>query len=168
MTRQNERYRPSYGRREILQSRQCCFIGTTNESLYLKDASGGRRFWPVTTGNIDITALRGDRDQLFAEAVQLYHAGSAWWPDREFEQEHIKAEQDARFEADAWLEPVADYLTERIATTIFDIARNALHIETQRIGTTDQRRIANILKQLGWERAKMNWKGRIEWHRQEQ
>ncbi|CAN7536967.1 virulence-associated E family protein [Phyllobacterium sp. LjRoot231] len=168
LTRQEERYRPSYGRREIIQPRQCCFIGTTNESLYLKDASGGRRFWPVTTGKIDTASLQRDRDQLFAEAVQLYHAGSAWWPDQKFEKEHVKAEQDARFEADAWHEPVADYLTEHLTTTIFDVARNALYIETQRIGTADQRRIASILEQLSWKRGKMNWKGRIDWHRPEE
>ncbi len=168
LTRQDERYRPSYGRVEVIQPRQCCFIGTTNQSLYLKDASGGRRFWPVKTGSIDVIALRTDRDQLFAEAVRLYEAGSAWWPDQKFEHEHVKPQQEARFEADAWHEPVADYLTTHLTTTIFDVARNALYIETQRIGTADQRRIASILEQLGWMRGKMNWKGRIEWHREEQ
>jgi predicted P-loop ATPase len=97
ITRTTERYRPSYGRREVIQQRQCVFIGTTNAECYLKDATGGRRFWPVKINSIDLEALRADRDQLFAEAVHMFQAGAHWWPDRDFETQHIKPEQDARY-----------------------------------------------------------------------
>jgi predicted P-loop ATPase len=163
ITRQVERYRPSYGRLEVTEPRQCVFVGTTNKEAYLRDETGGRRFWPVRVGQIDVEGLVADRDQLFAEAVHLYHSDEPWWPDRDFEREHIAPQQEARYETDAWQDMIETYLGTQTQVTVGQVAKEALFIETARIGTADQRRISAIMERLNWKRQPVDWQGKRWW-----
>jgi predicted P-loop ATPase len=152
ISRRIEIYRPSYGRKEVHEDRQCVFIGTTNQEAYLRDETGGRRFWPVKTGTINIAALIRDREQLFAEAVVSYRNGMQWWPDREFENIYIAPEQAARYQGDVWEESISDYLKVRSRVTIGEIAQAALGFQTAKIGTADANRIRAVVTALGWKR----------------
>ncbi|MGD0334052.1 MAG: virulence-associated E family protein [Xanthobacteraceae bacterium] len=173
ISRTTERYRPSYGRKEVIEPRQCVFVGTTNRDIYLRDETGGRRFWPVKAGSIDLASLSKNRDQLFGEAVAQYHEGAEWWPDKNFEQQYIMPQQAARYEGDAWEETISKHLDDlgkaaaalgRVPRlTVGSVARDALHIETARIGTAEQRRIAAVLDQLGWKREPKDSKGNRWW-----
>ena len=155
ITRPVERYRPSYGRKEAIEPRQCLFIGTTNKSTYLRDETGGRRFWPVKTGEVDIEALTHDRDQLFAEAVHLFRDGQQWWPNRGFEKALIAPEQEARYEPDAWEQAIAEHLEAAPdVVTVLGVAEFALRLDTGQVGRAEQNRIIAALERLGWERGK--------------
>jgi predicted P-loop ATPase len=163
LSRTTERYRPSYGRMEVIEHRQCIFIGTTNKDTYLRDETGGRRFWPVKTGAIDLETLEVDRDQLFGEAVHLYRSGTPWWPDKEFEHEHIEPQQAQRYESDAWEGLIGNYLETVSKTTVTQVAREALGLEPARLGTAEQRRIAAVLDLLRWKRLDKDWRGTRWW-----
>lgn len=77
VSRTKDKVRLPYEKRARTFSRQCIFIGSTNDDTYLRDHTGGRRFWPIRTnleGEIDTDRLLGIVDQLWAEAVARYHA----------------------------------------------------------------------------------------------
>jgi predicted P-loop ATPase len=151
ITRRVERYRRSYGRRDTFEPRQCVFVGTTNEATYLRDPTGGRRFWPVVVVKIDLDALRADRDQLWAEAVHLFRQGERWWPTPGFEARVMQAEQETRFEEDAWTDLIRDFLADgKLRTTIMEVAAK-IGFLPERVSTRDQRRITAIMRRLGWE-----------------
>lgn len=172
LTQQVERFTPKYGRVEVNEPRQCTFVGTTNEHKYLKDPTGGRRFWPVLVTMVDLPGLRAARDQLFAEAVARYRAGEHWWPDVAFEAEHIKPEQAQRVEIDPWEERIRAWLeggamidrhgapveafgfqqtrAKVDETTCSAVLEGALFVEIGRQSQREANRVSQILVALGW------------------
>ena len=183
ISRTTERYRPSYGRLEVIEPRQCVFVGTTNKDAYLRDETGGRRFWPLKCGTINVDSLDENRDQLFAEAVHLYRTGCAWWPDRKFELDHAMPEQAARYESDPWEPVVRKYLAGKTSVSLLEVFVGALKYEVEppahkegeprpmrgtpinRVGTSDQRRLAGVMTALGWEQKREAGTGRRYWEK---
>lgn len=83
VSKQSDSYRAAYARRTQEHPRQCAFFGTTNDDEFLRDATGGRRFWPVTVTDLGVTLgeLLTDEivDQIWAEIVVRYNAGESWY-----------------------------------------------------------------------------------------
>lgn len=156
---QVDAYRQPYGRKEETVPRQCVFVGTTNEDVFLRDATGGRRFWPVTCGEtIDTEALAEDRGQLFAEGVAAFKAGEAWHLSPEMEK-LAAVEQEAAREEDPWEGPIREYLdgpTEdliepkaRDRVTTASVLRH-LGVLNERQTGANAKRVAGIMRMLGW------------------
>jgi predicted P-loop ATPase len=74
-----------------------------------------------------------------------YRAGEHWWPDTAFEREHIKPQQDARFDADAWEEAIGNFAKGKDRVTVSQVAVSALGIEIGKLDKRTEMRIASIL-----------------------
>ena len=71
LSRTVDRFRRPYDRFPTVSPRSFIMVGTTNQEAFLIDITGNRRFAPVRVDAIDLEGIKRDRDQLWAEAVQL-------------------------------------------------------------------------------------------------
>lgn len=67
-----DHFRVPFGRLAMDHKRTAVLAGTTNNRDWHSDETGGRRFWPVHVGDVDLRWLRENRAQLFAEAKFFY------------------------------------------------------------------------------------------------
>jgi putative DNA primase/helicase len=100
LSRREDIYREPFGRRTKAFPRRCVFFGTTNDSEFLKDRTGNRRFWPIDVGiqqptKSVFTQLENEASQILAEAFvywqmgeQLYLTGEAELEAREQQENH--------------------------------------------------------------------------------
>ncbi|PBJ83720.1 virulence factor [Lysobacteraceae bacterium NML93-0399] len=166
ITRRVDKFRAPYERQPRSYRRECVFAGTTNEHEYLKDATGGRRFLPVRTdGEVKIDGIRELRDQLWAEAVHLFGAGTEWW----HLPENAAEEQEARYVGDSWEGRIARWLAGKTpgdnayppehtfggggplgSTTTDELLTYAIRADVAKHGRPEQMRIAQVMKRLGW------------------
>lgn len=90
LSKTDDIYRAAYGRRTEKYPRRCVFCGTSNDSEFLKDSTGNRRFWPVDVGEHPVVKsvwkdLPGEVDQIWAEAYMLYVLGEELYLPKEIE-----------------------------------------------------------------------------------
>ncbi len=138
------------------------------------DVTGNRRFWPFTsTGQIDVAAIERDRDQLWAEAAELYHRHVQWWLPPKIE-EIAKKQQEAFIEADIWDAIIAKWIAKRDQPTdpftmenLFDKEGGITpYRETVATPKADEMRAGRCLKKLGWHRSQCTHNGkRAYWWR---
>lgn len=172
-------YRPSYGRTARSFRRECVFVGTVNGDDYLRDATGARRFLPVSVGIVNIPALVEVRDQLWAEAVRLFKDGFEWWQ----LPPGAKREQDARFSEDVWTETILRWLDGKAPSShyehvgmeerdkdgrvdecsVAELLGDCLRIDTARHDRTAQTRVGSIMRRLGWDKYRPVKRGERVW-----
>ena len=162
-SRSHDRARPAYGRRRVDAPRRGILIGTTNDDQYLKSETGNRRFWPITTGTIDIESLRRNRDQLWAEAAAVEkRCGSLVLP-RELWAE-AAAVQDERRQHDPWDDVLADVRGITYPATDgsgeqqewITVREILMHLEVKPDRATSEihRRLKGVMRRLGWRAGK--------------
>jgi len=105
LSRTEDIYREPYGRRTTAYPRRCVFWGTTNDSEFLRDATGNRRFWPVDVGQHPpkksvFKDLEREVDQIYAEAFVYWQQGETLYLEGEAA-EIAKIQQEEHREGNA-------------------------------------------------------------------
>jgi predicted P-loop ATPase len=86
LSKTDDIYREPYGRRTGRYPRRCVFFGTTNEFEFLRDKTGGRRFWPIDCAQQEPTKsvfrdLPEEVLQIWAEALMAWRLGETLYLD---------------------------------------------------------------------------------------
>ena len=81
ITKSQDTLRRPYARRDSTFPRRTVFAGTVNDSEFLHDPTGNRRFWPIDVRSITRdTSI--DYQQLWAEVKTWYDADEKWYLDK--------------------------------------------------------------------------------------
>jgi hypothetical protein len=173
ISRRHEEWVPKYKEFAVKFARRLVLIGTTNNEEFLVDTTGNRRWLPVRAGvlgAVDVEGIARDRDQLWAEGRELFKAGGVAWRDAEALAAPIHQEHMVR---DGWEDVVARWLDERAFDgasprerkflRACDVLQEALGVSPKDAGRREQMRIADVLKGLGYERAKVRTDAGPQW-----
>ena len=154
LSAQSDRFRPSYGRTPITRNRQVVFVSTTNESSFLTDGTGNRRYWPVKIGRIDLEGLKRDRDQIWAEAMELFEGGEPWWLENIYEADLFNYQQEFVIE-DPWSIAVNKCGDRYPNGFINDDVFNMLGHNPSRLSRADNKRLNNLCQSLGYRKIRI-------------
>jgi predicted P-loop ATPase len=152
-TRRKDRYRAPWATYAEDHPRRCVLAGTVNDSQYLRDDTGNRRFWPISVRKMYdlpdlIDAIRHHRSQIWAEATAAYRSGEHWHLNEDIEQMAC-AQQEERRAIDPWEEVLEEFLLTHHETTVKACLAHVVDDESRR-SHANRIRVVSCLKQLGW------------------
>lgn len=151
ITQTVDEVRLPYARKTVIYPRQFIFAATTNNYDYLKDPTGGRRYWPITIDEvIDIDMVEEVKGMLWAEAVYYYNDGLYIGPTPD-ENALADVERQKRLQSDAWEDKVLNIIKDRKlmefkTNQIIDL----LNLKMNEKNDQSMRRVTAILKANGY------------------
>ena len=153
LSRQDDEYRPVFGKRLIKVPRQCTFWGTTNESEYLKDPTGARRFWPLltreTSDDFDLNGLKVAHPMLMAEALARVRAGERTWPTKEEQRDLFDPEQRRRGMPEPFDEILGRWISQQTAPfTMSEACASGLCLTPDKLTPAISMRVGHVLSRL--------------------
>jgi len=152
LTSRSDTFREPWGRTTKKHPRISIIVGTTNTDDFLSDPTGDRRYWVIPIQHrICLELLERERDVLWAAAVHAYKQGYQWELTDEEKAESSRRNKQFQSE-DPWFSQVSLYLDVHDQVRVTDVLREAINLELSKQDRIAQMRIADILKQLGWEK----------------
>lgn len=156
-SRRFEEWTPKYREFTTRFGRRMLPIGTGNKDEFLDDETGERRWLPMHVGTVDVAAIKGDRDQLWAEALHVFAKRGICWQDAyelaKFEHQKFKVGDPWQEFIAAWLErDDFDGLRARQPVRMSDVLVFCLGFNAQKITRKDELRVGKVLRMLGYEK----------------
>jgi len=151
LARATDKYRPPFGRGDVVRPRQGVIVGTTNSSDYLRDATGNRRFWPAACTKADVEWIATNRDQLWAEATARNDMDEPIWLEDAEVQAFATDQQAARLIEDNWSDQISAWIMHKAYTTTAEVLGDCLGLGMKDRNRPAEMRVASILKLAGWK-----------------
>lgn len=169
ITRRHEQWVPKFKEYKETFFRRVVFFGTTNDTEFLADITGNRRWLPFNVGaragrsdsDVRPDLIERDRAQLWAEARELFGTEGVLWQDAE----RLAVDEHGAFMGHhpwedavaAWLVDYAEVLADKTDEGLFvtgpQILTQALNI-TNRFTAGDGRQLAKVMTKLGFHKTK--------------
>ncbi len=176
ITRTTEEWIEKYKTTETRYPRRCMLFASTNEREFLPpDETGQRRWLPVEIVELNRDRIKRDRAQLWAVGAAIFKQSGIAYADAE----RLAAGRHAKYEQhDVWEAVITQWLTTPPAAggplpcerplTVGEILTGACHVQLSQQDSRAQKRVAGILRQLGYENREMRFDGKkaTRWVRQ--
>lgn len=152
ITQTEDEIQPKFSNEVKVFPRQFVLAGSTNDSRWMTDPTGNRRFWPVSVGDIDIQGVEEVKEQLWAEAVYRVKSGEPHFITNN-DPTYVAAEEEqaGRFNGHIWEDVIVEYLEGRDKITVGDILLDCLYITRDKWKNTHKAEVGDILRNIGWE-----------------
>lgn len=153
ITDRSDTFRRPYDKNPVTVSRQFILVGTTNQSKFLQDETGNRRFWVVNVDRkINIEALRKHRDLIWAAAIVAYRNKYPTYLSEAEQTLSSKINVEKFKQDDPWAELVTTWVFQQNESfTLSDVLIKALGKEAKSWTRTDTSRIKAILGNMKFQ-----------------
>lgn len=162
ITRDNDIMRRPYGEGDKRYPRRTALIASVDQTIYLHDTAGNRRFWTIPCTSIN-SYHEINMQQLWAEVLDLVNKGESWQlaPD---EKEHIKRINEQHMQID----PIEELVTEKYRWDEFALIAEwktatqiGLDIGLKNVSSRETRIISGVVNRLNGNQNKRNGSGRF-------
>jgi predicted P-loop ATPase len=153
LSRKTDRFVRQYGRESVDHPRMCVMCGSTNEPVFLKDATGDRRFWVISIPagwRIPIALVESERDRLWGAVVRAYRAGASRFLTEEEYEIHKGINEQFR-DVDEWESIIVKFLETRGIQrfSVLRILMECLEFTIDKIDDKSKNRVQRCLQRMG-------------------
>jgi hypothetical protein len=163
ITRTQDQWIPKYKEFGTTFQRRLIFMGTTNQTEFLADETGNRRWLPVLTHKVDVDAIKRDMLQLWAEGAVMFKKSGVAYRSAELlatDVHNTHVIQDPWLpEIDVWLDNPT-HITDIVPkakgwVSVSEILLGCLGFDQKSINKGVEMRVVKILSSLGYRKVRM-------------